>query len=286
MEGPETTQVFGRKQLHSVSSLIGSKNKDVGWYEKEFPGIPDDARALLENYSHVPLGEVDAHVLAIRDKAWDIYPWPCVGKFKFLRLSLYEKPSYASVLERLKTGAKYLDVGFCVGQDIRKLVADGAPSQNIHGIELNAPFIDLGYDLFRDRETLRAQLAQGDALDLSDDSVFAKLAGTIDYIHLGLIFHVFDLDKQRLLLENCLRALKPEAGTLILGEAVGDVEGVQVPSGGFLHSADTFRKLWNDISEKRGQRFDCRVTLGHGFDITGFDRARRLSFEVEFLGHK
>ncbi|KAI1209553.1 uncharacterized protein F4807DRAFT_460770 [Annulohypoxylon truncatum] len=105
------------------------------------------------------------------------------------------------MLERLKKGAKYLDIGFCLSQDFRKLVADGVPSQNCYGIELNALFIDLGYGLFRDKDTLRAQLMQGDALDLTEDSVLAKLADTVDYIHLGFILHVFDLDKQRLLLE-------------------------------------------------------------------------------------
>ncbi|KAI0888707.1 uncharacterized protein GGS22DRAFT_152199 [Annulohypoxylon maeteangense] len=285
MEGIET-QAPSEKQLYADAVLIGSKNKDAVWYDKTLPGVPEDAREVLENYSHVPPNEVDAHVLAIRDKAWEIYPWPCVGKFKFIHLSLCKMPSYASMVEGLKKGARYLDIGFCLGQDVRKLIADGAPGDNIYGIELNGPFIDLGYDLFRDRETLKAQLMQGDALDASEDSVFAKLAGTVDYIHLGFIMHVFDLEQQQLLLENCLRALKPEAGALIVGDAVGDVEGVLSPANGFWHSEDTFKKLWKGISEKTGQRYDCRATLGRSFGVPGFERAQQLTFEVEILGHE
>ncbi|RYP89869.1 hypothetical protein DL770_004021 [Monosporascus sp. CRB-9-2] len=265
MEDSSVPPVPSGKQFYSPGSQIGSKDKSVGWYDKTFPGTPNDARALLESYARIPPDEVDPHVLAI--------------------------PSYASMLDRLKQGAKYLEIGFCLGQDIRKLVADGAPSQNIYGVELEAPFIDLGYDLFRDKETLKAHFTQADALDLTNDSTLSKLAGTMDYVHFGMVIHVFDRNKQRLLLENCVQVLKPEAGSLILGESVGDVEGIQTPAGNFMHSDDTFREMWKEISERTGLEFDCRVTLDKGFEIPeakqkwGYDRSRRLAFEVEMLGH-
>ncbi|KAI1086462.1 hypothetical protein F5B19DRAFT_498322 [Rostrohypoxylon terebratum] len=290
MATSQVTQIPSLKGFYTASSQIGSKDKSVEWYVKEFDGTPDETRELLENYAYIPSNEVDTHVFAIREKAWDIFPWPCIGKFSFLKLSLHKQPSYASILERLKTGAKYLDLGFCLGQDIRKLVADGAPSQNIYGVELNGLFIDLGYDLFRDRETLKAQLVQGSALDFADDSPLGKLAGKMDFIHLGLILHVFGLENQRAVLGNCLKVLKPGPGTLILGQAVGDVEGVQTPTGEFLHNDVTFKELWNDISERTGLKFDCRVTLYEGLWITEegrkSGRSRRLAFEVEILGPK
>ncbi|RYP57380.1 hypothetical protein DL769_009517 [Monosporascus sp. CRB-8-3] len=266
MEDSDVPPVPSGKQFYSPGSQIGSKDKSVGWYDKTFPGTPDDARRLLETYARIPPDEVNAHVLAI--------------------------PSYASMLKRLKLGAKYLEIGFCLGQDIRKLVADGAPPQNIYGVELEAPFIDVGYDLFRDKETLQAHLMQADALDLTNDSTLSKLTGTMDYVHLGMVIHVFDRNKQRLLLENCVQVLKPEAGTLILGESVGDVEGIQIPAGNFMHSDDTFREMWKEISERTGLEFDCRVTLDKGFGIPeakqkwGYDRSRRLAFEVEMLGRR
>ncbi|KAI0892620.1 hypothetical protein F4806DRAFT_478652 [Annulohypoxylon nitens] len=290
MATSQVTQIPALDGFYTSSSQIGSKDKNVEWYDNEFEGTPDEARVLLENYANIPPGEVDAHVVAIRDKAWDIFPWPCIGKFKFLKLTLYQQPSYASILERLKAGAKYLDLGFCVGQDLRKLVADGAPSENIYGVELNGPFIDLGYDLFRDRETLKAQLVQGSALDFTEDSPLAKLAGKIDFIHLGLILHVFGLENQRVVLENCVKVLKPGPGAIILGQAVGDIEGVQTPTGEFLHSDTTFRELWKDISERTGLRFDCRANIYEGLWITEqgrkSGRSRRLTFEVEVLGPK
>lgn len=148
----------------TVAPVIGSKDKSVGWYDKDFPGVKPDARTLLETYAHIAPDKVDEYVLEMvrlppapfasislsllplqtqrlilrdqRDKAWEVFPYPCIGQFRFLNLSLCQQPSYSSVLERLKGGAKYVDIGCCLGQDIRRLVADGAPAENLYGAEL------------------------------------------------------------------------------------------------------------------------------------------------------
>lgn len=192
------------------------------------------------------------------------------------------------MVRRLKQGAKYLDIGCCLGQDIRKLVMDGAPPENLYGAELHAPFIDLSYDLFRDRG-LAATFMEADALVLSEDSPLSKLKGVVDFVHLGMVLHVFGLEKQRTLLENCVSLLRPERGSVILGTAVGAVEGTQAPTGFYLQSDETFRALWAEISERTGVKFDCRASLDNGLailearDKSSFDGARRLRFEVERL---
>lgn len=165
---------------------------------------------------------------------------------------------------------------------------DGAPPEKLYGAELHAPFIDLSYELFRDKG-LASTFMEADALVLSGDSPLAKLKGTVDFVHLGMVLHVFGLEKQRTLLENCIALLKPERGSMILGTAVGDVEGVQAPAGHYMHSDGTFKAMWAEISERTGVKFDCRASLDDGLAILeakkkfGVDRARRLIFEVERL---
>ncbi|KAK7733032.1 hypothetical protein SLS53_008361 [Cytospora paraplurivora] len=271
-----------------VEHKIGSKDKSVGWYDKEFRGVPEDARELLEGYSHVPSQEIENYVLEARDKAWDVWPYPCIGQFRFLNLSLHRQQSYPLIVRRLQEGAKYLDIGCCLGQDIRKLVADGAPSENLYGAELLGDFIDLGYDLFRDKETLKTRFIQADILD--PNSPIQELKGSIDFIHLGMVLHVFGWEDQRKLLETSVQILKPQPGTLIIGQAVGHTEGIYSTgrdSGSFRHNEESFRRLWGEISERTGIRFDVRAALDKGLGVAeglrkwDVTEARRLEFEVE-----
>lgn len=196
------------------------------------------------------------------------------------------------MVQRLRQGAKYLDIGCCLGQDIRKLVADGAPSENLYGVEILEGFVQLGYEFFRDKDTLKTQFLQADILD--PNSQLQSLEGTVDFIHLGMVLHIFSWEEQRDIFETCIRTLKPQAGALILGHALGDLEGATVPGRhegvqAFRHNVETFCRLWAEISERTGIKFDCRAVIDEGLGVAEGRRkwdvaaARRLVFEVERL---
>lgn len=55
------------------------------------------------------------------------FPYPCIGAFRFLDMSIPKQPIYPEILERLKAGQKLLDVGCALGQELRRLVR---PLQN------------------------------------------------------------------------------------------------------------------------------------------------------------
>lgn len=203
------------------------------------------------------------------------------------------------MLQRLKDGARYLDVGCCLGQDIRKLVADGVPSDHLNGIELEKEFIDLGYEFFKDRDALKANFFQADILDRGGDNALNVLSGTMEFIHLGMVLHIFTWDQQRETLERCITLLKSQPGVMILGQAVGNVEGGGLSAGltganstggsGFKHNVTTFQILWKEIEQRTGTRWDCRASIDSGLGVDSGARkwdtanARRLVFEVERL---
>lgn len=61
-----------------------------------------------------------------------------------------------------------LDFGCCFGHDIRALVTDGAPAENLCGAEINATFLDLGFELFRDHESLKSSFYTANIFDEND----------------------------------------------------------------------------------------------------------------------
>jgi hypothetical protein len=177
-----------------------------------------------------------------------------------------------------------------VAQDLRKLVHDGAPASQLHGAELEAPFIEMGYELFRDRETFKAQFMVADIFDMSADRPLSELEGKMDIVHVGLFLHLFDWPDQVAACERIVSILKPEAGVLVLGQQMGTTAPGRVNHGHkilFKHDAATFEKLWAEVGEKTGTRWKVTANLDEGLGIKEGKRkwdggeARRLIFEVE-----
>lgn len=59
-----------------------SNDKSVRWYVKDLKDeqLHASTRQLLEEYSNIPSDQVVPHIHEIRDRAWDIFPYPCIGR--------------------------------------------------------------------------------------------------------------------------------------------------------------------------------------------------------------
>jgi SAM-dependent methyltransferase len=205
-----------------------------------------------------------------REEAWKIFPFPCIGQMRFLDFSLARMPSYDKILGRLcdsATPARLLDVGCCFGQDLRRLVVDGAPSESLVGLELKPQFLSLGYDLFADREFFKGKMMAGDIFDESPDGPVASLKGTIDIAHAASFFHLFNWDDQVNAGVHLVRLMKNAPDSLVLGRQLGSLTGEERPNATnpnskmYFHSPDSFKRLWVVISERSGTNWDVNAWL-------------------------
>ena len=72
---------------------------------------------------------------------------------RFFSFNLRRLSFYIEVFERLRAGATFCDVGCCFGQEIRHLVFyGGIDFTQLYGFDLEQEFVEMGYELFRDRE--------------------------------------------------------------------------------------------------------------------------------------
>ncbi|RPB05114.1 hypothetical protein L873DRAFT_1663949 [Choiromyces venosus 120613-1] len=218
--------------------------------------------SFFEQYTALKGDQITEHILKIRAKAWELYTYPCIGNFYFVEFTFANQPVYQEVLGKLQQGASFLDVGCCFGQDLRKLVADGAPAGKLNGMDLRPEFIELGYELFCDRGTLPARfIAPADILALAEaanDDAVRLLSGKIDIIHLGHFLHLFSWKDQLRAATNIAKLLSPAKGSLIVGHQVGsEVAGEfalpWVPESdedsprAFRHHEASFKKLWEQV---------------------------------------
>lgn len=223
-----------------------------------------------------------------REKAWKSSPYPCIGLFRFLDYSLPDSPLYGEVLQRLKGGAKLLDFGCCFGHDIRALVADGAPAENLCGAELNSTFLDLGFELFCDRDKIKSTFYSANIFD-EDDQLRRERSQQFDIIHVGSFLHLFDLKGQEKAATALLKLLRLERGALILGRQHGATTAKEVPNylykptkenenngrlaSFFNHDSASFAEMWSEIGKQTGLEFEVQTEWGTWGSANGMDPA-------------
>ncbi|CAK7213056.1 hypothetical protein SCUCBS95973_001669 [Sporothrix curviconia] len=256
-------------------------------YEEALPEDLDNKVAqLLQTYSHIPADEIEPHLRSIRDRAWAVFPYTCIGAWRFLDLYVTKLPVYPKVVERLRDGGdRLLDAGCCFGYVLRQLAADGAPMASLVGSDLEQPFLDLGFDLFRDRDTFKGSFVAGDMLSNNceaggeEDDKLAALDGTFDIVHAASFFHLFSWEDQVRLGERVVRFFRPaDTATnsgeprLLFGRQVGNVAPVSretLAARGeyrFHHNPATLQQLWDEIGERTKTRWrvEAELVLGTG----------------------
>ncbi|KAI1473634.1 hypothetical protein F4774DRAFT_415635 [Daldinia eschscholtzii] len=241
-------------------------------YIEELPPDIEPIRRFLEKYSGIRTKDVDDHIHEIRDRLWEIYPYVCVGHFRFLSLKFTLDPSYKIALNRLlapKSDATFLDVGCCVGQVLRQLAFDGVDSSRLYGTDLEPRFLDAGYDLFKDQNKLKATFVAGDMLSHSgqngeDDGKLKVLYGKMNIIHATSFFHLFTWEDQVRAASKMVKFLNADdPDVMIFGRQVGtttpgDREGAR-KSKRFLHNATSWQELWDEVGKETGTAWRTEV---------------------------
>ncbi|KAE9390976.1 hypothetical protein BT96DRAFT_959659 [Gymnopus androsaceus JB14] len=215
--------------LNSTDSNLESLN-----FFKSQTGIKDDE-------------ELKDHIMRIQSRAYELYQYPCIRVFDFTKLTMASLPAYNRVLKlgKERNGPIFLDIGCCFGTDVRKLIADGFPLENVISSDLRSDLWDFGHDLFRSTPTsFPAKFLAGDVFDdnfitlgsdaptydisRSDEpksllglSTLTPLKGRISAIHASKLFHLFDEEMQEELACRLAALLSPTPGSVIFGHHAG-----------------------------------------------------------------
>ncbi|KAJ9193116.1 hypothetical protein DTO021D3_3854 [Paecilomyces variotii] len=239
---------------------------------------------ILENYSGIPSDQVERHVYELRDRAWDVHPYPCIGVFSFLDLSTNQVPAYSKILEILKPNpnapedqALFLDLACCFGQDIRKLVRDGVPASAVYGTDIKREFLELGFELFKDKDKFPDPERQFFVADIFDAdlpenaSIWNEMMSKFTIVQIANFLHLFNYERQLQICCVITRLMATKPGAMVIGRQVGSTNPREVSrafsapelkrnSGTrYWHSPETFRQMWVEVGEKTGTKWDVDV---------------------------
>lgn len=201
-----------------------------------------------------------------RERAWAVFPYGAIGSFEFLDMDpTIHDPAFASVAERLRASENtdvFLDVGCCLGQIIRYLVAQGVSGERLFGTDLQSRFIDLGYDLFRDKKFITAEFVCGDMLD--DDARLEQLNGKVDIIYAESFFHLFEYYDQKKAAKRMVGFFKKDSRDPII---FGRNGGKKIPGWEkYILDGDGFGRLWQEVGQETATSWSTETSVKEGDD--------------------
>ncbi|KIW06864.1 uncharacterized protein PV09_02540 [Verruconis gallopava] len=292
---PENRSVVQHKYIYNCDINMSAElenlptnARSLDFYGLDASSIPNSSKELLTTYAGIPPEEINQHVDTIREKAFRIFPYPCIGMYRFLNLGLPQSPVYEEVLERVRKGETFLDLGCCFGQEIRNLIVEGARPENCYGSDLRQEFIDLGFDLFQDRDRQGSKInwLVGNIFD--DDSSLSSIKNQISIIYTGSFFHLFNWEEQFDIAKRVVSLLKPEPGVLICGRQVGNENPGLYTSSGYTgerqryrHNIKSWTEFWDEVGEATGTNWKVDAELnpfGGGF---GSSEQKLVNFRRE-----
>ena len=142
---------------------------------------------------------------------------------------------------------------------------DGAPSENIYGLDVKQELMDCGYDLFLDRGRLKSRFVEADLLQDSD--ALDKLEGKFDVIFAASVFHIFDWEKQMKIARQCVKLLRRKPGSLLLGHHLGHIEPGHYPSGlnldeeAYGQNESSWQRMWDLVGQDTDSKWKCESTM-------------------------
>ncbi|MCJ1381174.1 hypothetical protein MMC17_004283 [Xylographa soralifera] len=267
------SEAIQRKGHHGPSIFDHKSQVDPtarpAWFTEHIESIPDAGRRLLEQYSGIPPDQVLSHVIAVRDKAFDIWSYACIGQVRFLDFSLPKLPYWKMVIPRLRSDATFVDAGCCFGQELRFLTFnENIPATQLYAFDLEPAFIDMGYELFRDKGKLSAHFLSGNLLG-GDSSTevdeLATLEGKMDIVHVASVLHCWAWDDMIIAAKRLVSLTSRDPGSLIVGNQMGSLDAGEydMPTGkgvNYRHNQESMQRFWDQVGEETDSKWS--VTSG------------------------
>ncbi|KAK3935311.1 S-adenosyl-L-methionine-dependent methyltransferase [Diplogelasinospora grovesii] len=222
----------------------------------------NDTLKLHERFS-ANKGEKELQVLdrisEARKAARQIRAYTCISEYIFAEPRVDRHYLYHAVISEVRSSnrpLKLVDVGCCVGTDIRQLVHDGLPVENITGLDIERRFFNVGYSLYNQSPAdFPVTFLQADILSPDFPRRFAHLRAQFDYVHSANVVHLFDYEGQLTFLRHLAFLVKP--GGLVWGRQVGEADdsptrSLRLEGKGDRFTPSEFMRMWRDASGLAG----------------------------------
>ncbi|OAL68878.1 hypothetical protein A7D00_7133 [Trichophyton violaceum] len=155
---------------------------------------------------------------AILQRIARIAPHTCIRESIFAESRIDNHFAYENILGSRNPTDQLVDVGCCMGTDIRKLILDGYRSECILGLDIEKRFFDLGNMLYNEAQQC-FKFRHADMLDINFADKYSDLGKKFQFVHTANVLHLFSVKEQDIFFRNLIYLAKP--GGIIWGRQVG-----------------------------------------------------------------
>ncbi|KZV63374.1 hypothetical protein PENSPDRAFT_758008 [Peniophora sp. CONT] len=265
-----------------------------------------EALAFLKKTITPDETELRARVEEVQKEAYAKYPYPCIRGFHHIALFMSDNAAYPRALEIGKSdpSAFLLDIGCCMGTDVRKAAFDGYPGTQIVGCELVPEFLSLGHKLYADADTTPIRFIQGDVFSVKLPSPLGPvsptttplpqvgslddLLGRVAVIYTGALFHLFDESTQHALALRLALLARENKPVIIFGRHQGQAQAGLIDDNfaqeRYAHSPETWVELWKQVfTTVRGEEFARdKVSVKVHLDEKGYGKSISIAGRTQY----
>jgi phospholipid N-methyltransferase len=240
--------------------------------------------ALFKNYANITdKKEIQRRIIRVQKIATNVHSYRCIERFHFIIPRSLLHPDYQRIISNIKEKT-VLDMGCCMGADTRQMIIDGVIKENICGIDLEKTFIELGYELFNDREAMHDKFF---AMNIFDKKTWPETFSSqlFDVIYCGSVLHLLNYEDGIKLIQFTHDFLTKDG--IFFGRTVGSSMETPINRSDkkdalrYMHSSLSLKELLTkhgfknikitvDVSEMLNQRQVERRDEFNGFGLLSF----------------
>lgn len=215
----------------------------------------------------------------------EVIRYGCISEFTFLNPSVTRRPIYFNLLSQAQEARakgerpRWLEVGCAFGTDVRKVILDGWPRDDILALDVVPTYWNYGLSLFGDTANPPCEFL---CADLTTHTLPISIS-PVDVAYTNLVLHVLTRPQTVYLVVNIFSLLNP--GGCFWGHTLGnELESSWSPYGNdwWLHSEKSLRNLLEEagfvdvkIFAKRLNEIGKQVNLSEQFRNRLKDRGSR-----------
>lgn len=149
----------------------------------------------------------------------------------------------------------------CFGQDLRLFASEGVSTENMHASDIVGELWQIGYDLFSDKERMKAQFIEADVFD--DNSQLQQFNGKMDIIIANQFIHLFDWDRQVIAMKKIVGFTSGPNAIVVGYQRAREVSQKKAMTWGdmFIHDAQTWQDIWRLVGEETGTKWNVDAIL-------------------------